>query len=88
MFVTCLNNNSDKIGEPINNCLGAFINTSLKYMFIRSCLVSQPIIKLISNNERKFNSMDLLPIIDALILIPKLRREKRDKFPDKSRNYR
>ena len=39
-----------------------FINTSLKHMSIRSCLVSQPRNKLYSNSEQLFNVTDLLPL--------------------------
>ena len=39
-------------------------------MPIRSCYVSQPKSKLISNSEQLFNAMDLLPIIFGLILLP------------------
>ena len=39
-----------------------FINTSLNHMSTRSCLVSDPNNKLISNNEQLFNATDLLPI--------------------------
>ena len=42
LFVTCLNDNSDKIGKPIKNYLDLYINTNLNHMSIRSRLVSQP----------------------------------------------
>ena len=41
LFVTCLNDNSDKIAKPIKNYLDLFINTSLNHMSIRSRLVNQ-----------------------------------------------
>ena len=40
---------------------------------IRSCLVSQPNIKLNSKSEQLFNSTDLSPITFGVILPPKLR---------------
>ena len=39
-------------------------------MYIRSCLVSQPKNKLISNSEQLFNATDLLPIIFGANLPP------------------
>ena len=42
LFVTCLNDDNDKIAKPIKNYLGLFINTSLNHMSIRSRLESQP----------------------------------------------
>ena len=42
LFVTCLNDNSDKIAKPIKNYLDLFINTSLNHMSIRSRLESRP----------------------------------------------
>ena len=50
LFVTCFNDNSDKIAKPIKNYLDLFINTSLNHMSIRSRLVSQPNKKLKSNS--------------------------------------
>ena len=61
-----------KIGKPIKNYLGLFINTSLNHISIRSCLVSQPKNKLISNSEQLLNATDLLPITFIVILSPKL----------------
>ena len=52
LFVTCLNDNSDKIAKP----------TSLNHMSIKSRLVSQPNKKLKLNNEQLNNSTDLSPI--------------------------
>ena len=42
-------------------------------MSIRSCLVSQPKNKLISNSEQLFNAKDSLPITLSVILPPNLR---------------
>ena len=42
-------------------------------MTIRSCLVSQPDKKVISNSEQSINSTDLSPITFCVILSPKLR---------------
>ena len=42
-------------------------------MSIRSCLISQPKHKSISNSEQLFNAMDLLPITFGIILSPNLR---------------
>ena len=42
IFVSCLSDNSDKIGKPIKNYFDLFIDTSLNHMSIRSCLISQP----------------------------------------------
>ena len=73
LFVTCLNDNSDKISKPIKNYFDLFINTSLNHMSIRYRLVSQPNKKLFSNSEKSINSMDLLPITFGVILPTKLR---------------
>ena len=43
---------------PINN----YLDTSLNYRSIRSCVISQPKIKLFSNSEQLFNAMDPSPI--------------------------
>ena len=40
LFVTCLNDNSDKLKKPIKNYLDLFINPSLNHTSIRSFLVS------------------------------------------------
>ena len=71
-FVTCLSNNSDKIGKPIKNCLDLFINTSLNHVSSRFFLISQPNKKLNSNNEQLLNAKDLSPITFGVILPPKL----------------
>ena len=42
-------------------------------MSIRSCIVSQPNNKLISNSEQLLNTTDLSPITIGVILPPKLR---------------
>ena len=70
IFVTCLNDNGESKINPIKNNLDLFINTSLNHMSIRSCLVSQPKNKLISNSEQLFNATDLLPITFSVILPP------------------
>ena len=49
------------------------MNTSLNHISIRSCLVSQPNNKLISNSELLFNVTDLWPITFGVILPPNLR---------------
>ena len=41
LYVTCLNDNSDKLGKQIKIYLDLFINTSINHMSIRSRLVSQ-----------------------------------------------
>ena len=51
LFVTCLNDNSDKLKKPIENYLDLFIDTSLNHISIRSHLVSQPNKNLKSNNK-------------------------------------
>ena len=73
LFVTCLNNNSDKLAKSIKNYLDPIINTSLNHMSIRSRLVSQPNNKLKLNIEQSFNAIDLSPIIFGVILPPNLR---------------
>ena len=40
LFVTCFNDNSDKLKKPIKNYLDLFINPSLNHTSIRSFLVS------------------------------------------------
>ena len=61
LVVTCLNDNSEnKIAKPIKKYLDLFINTILNHISIRSCLVSQPKNKLISNSEQLFNATDLV----------------------------
>ena len=55
LFVTCLNHDSKSKIKPIKNYLDLFINTSLYYMAIRSCLVSQPNNKLILNKWAIFH---------------------------------
>ena len=44
-----------------------FINTSLNHISVRCRLVSQPNNKFISNNEKIFNAMALLPITCRII---------------------
>ena len=71
LFVTCLNCDSEnKLAKSMKNCLDLFINTSLINMSIRSCLVSQPKDKFISNGEKLFNATDLSPITFGVILPP------------------
>ena len=53
--------------NPIKNYLDLFIITSLNHMCIRSCRVSQPNNKLISNGEQLLNATDLLPITFGII---------------------
>ena len=72
-FVTCWNDNSDKIAKQIKNNLDLFINTSLSHMSIRFCFESQPNKKLKLNSELSINSTDLSPITFGVILPPKLR---------------
>ena len=62
LFVMCLNCDSKNKIKLINNYLDFFINTSLNHIAIRSCLVSQPKNKLISNGEQSINATDLSPI--------------------------
>ena len=69
LFVTCLNN-SDKITKPFKNYLDHFINTSLKHMSIRYCLVSQSNKKSKLIGEQLFHSTDLSPITFGVILPP------------------
>ena len=45
-------------------------------MSIRTCLVSQPKNKLISNNEQLFNAIDLSPLTFGVILPPNPRSKK------------
>ena len=52
-----------------------FNNTSFNFISIRSCLVSQPKNKQISNNAQLFNDKDLLPITFSLILPLNLRNK-------------
>ena len=71
LFVTCLNdNNENKIVKPIKNYLDLFINTRFIHLSIRSCLVSRPKIKLISNREKLFNAKDLSPNTSIVIFPP------------------
>ena len=58
LFITCLNDNSVKIGKPIKNYLDLFNNTCLNHMSFRSRLVSQWKNKLIPNNEQLLNAID------------------------------
>ena len=67
LFVTCPNDDSDKIGKLIQNYLYLFIYTSLNHKSVRSRLVSQAKNKLISNNEQLLNVTDLLPITFGVI---------------------
>ena len=46
------------------------MNTSLNHMSIRSCLVSQPKNKLISDSEQIFNDTDFLPLTFGVLLPP------------------
>ena len=70
LIVTCLSDNSEsKIGKPIKNDLDLFFNTSLNHMSIRSRLVSQPNIKLISNSEQLFNATDLSHITSVYVYL-------------------
>ena len=66
-------NSANKIAKPIENNSDLFINTSLNQMSIRSCLISQPKIKLISHSEQLFNDTNLSPNIFSVILPPYLR---------------
>ena len=61
LFVTYLNENNEK-NKTIKNYLDLIINTYLNQMSIRSCFVSQPRNKLISNSEQLFNATELTPI--------------------------
>ena len=57
-----------------------FINTSLNYMSIRSHVVSQPKNKLISNNEKLFNTIDLSIMTLGVILPPNLHDKNSTNF--------
>ena len=74
LFVTYLNDDSENITAKRNkNYLDLFINTSLNHISIRSCLISLPKHKLISNSEQLFNTIDLSPINISVVLPPNSR---------------
>ena len=75
LFVTFLNDNSDKITKPIRNYLDLFINTNLNHKSIRSVIVSQPNKNFSSINGQLFNAMVLSPIwLNTLVLTKDIKR--------------
>ena len=68
LFVICLSSSENKIGKAIKNYSDLFIDASLIYRSIRSCLVSQSNNKLISNYEQLLNTTNLLSITSGTIL--------------------
>ena len=58
----------NKIAKPDKNYLYLFIHVSLNYMSVRSCLVSQPNNKFISNSEQLCYATDFSPITFVITL--------------------
>ena len=72
LFVTCLNNNSEKLEKKLKITWIFFVNTRLNHMPIRSHLVSKSKSKLISNSKQLLNVTNPIFITFEVILPPNL----------------